>query len=325
MEMTTELINTVWYACIYGLMAVPLTLSYRTSRVLNFAHGVYVTIGAYIPVLIAKGFGIKVSPILAVSASFMTGAIIAMASHAFVFSPLIKKKSTPVTLMIASMGLWIFIKYAFYAVLGTLQKAWMTPIFYTSPNLEIPILISFMGMDIDAKLLLIISLTSATFSLLAFFLTKTKVGMAIRAIADNPELAQITGISRDKTLLVTWAISGGVAAIGGFAWSLFAYVSPETGDNVILQVFACSVIGGLISLPITFVGSVIISSTENLLIVFLHRYLGVELSFRPFLSFFVLLLTILIRPPAGAGGGLPYRYRLRSIFRVFQREVKKNV
>ncbi|MEM1990853.1 MAG: branched-chain amino acid ABC transporter permease [Candidatus Bathyarchaeia archaeon] len=323
--MITELTNTIWYACIYGLMAVPLTLSYRTSRVLNFAHGVYVTIGAYIPILISKGFGIRVSPILAIFASFATGAILAMASHILVFSPLIKKKSTPVTLMIASMGLWIFIKYAFYALLGTLQKAWMMPLFYTSLSIDVPRSISFIGIDIDVKFLLVILLTALTFGLLAFFLTKTKVGMAIRAIADNPELAQITGISRDRTLLVAWAISGGIAAIGGFAWSLFAYVSPETGDNVILQVFACSVIGGLISLPITLVGSIIISSTENLLIVFLHRYLGVELSFRPFLSFFVLLMTILIRPPAGAGGGLPYRYKIGSIFRAFKLEAKKNV
>jgi branched-chain amino acid transport system permease protein len=158
-------------------------------------------------------------------------------------------------------------------------------------------------------------LTITVFGLLLLFLSKTKAGMAIRAIADNPELAQISGISREKTLLLTWAISGGIAALGGFLWSLFAYVSPETGDSIILQVFACSVIGGLVSLTLTFIGSIIISSSENLLIVFLHNYLGVELSFRPFLSFFVLVMTILIRPPAGAGGGLPYRYKFGEMLK----------
>jgi branched-chain amino acid transport system permease protein len=296
-------------------MAVPLTLSYRTSKVLNFAHGVYVTIGAYAPILIAKGLGIKISPLLAILVSFIVGALLAMITHMLVFSPLIKKKSTSVTLMIASMGAWIFIKYAFYALLGTLQKSWRTPLFYTTPNMEIPRSFLFMGIDIDAKFLLATMLTITIFGLLVFFLSKTKSGMAIRAIADNPELAQISGISREKTLLLTWAISGGIAALGGFLWSLFAYVSPETGDSIILQVFACSVIGGLVSLALTFIGSIIISSAENLLIVLLHNYLGIELSFRPFLSFFVLVMTILIRPPAGAGGGLPYRYRFREMFK----------
>lgn len=191
------------------------------------------------------------------------------------------------------------------------------PLFYTSLDIDIPKTISIISLDLDAKFLLIVTLTAVTFSLLAFFLTKTRTGMAIRAIADNPDLAQVSGISKEKTLLLMWAISGGLAAVGGFAWSLFAYVSPETGDSLILQVFACSVIGGVASLPLTFVGSLIISSTENLLIIFLHNYLGIELSFRPFFSFFILVITILIKPPAGAGGGLPYRYQFKAAFKRF--------
>lgn len=325
MEVPRELINTTWYTCLYSLMAVPLTLSYRTSKVLNFAHGIYITIGAYIPVFISRGLGISVSPIIAILSSFTAGAILAMVSHLAVFSPLIKRKATPVTLMIASMGLWIFIKYALYAALSILQRSWMTQLTYTNPNIDIPSSISFMGIEINARLLLTMLLVIVVFTLLTLFLMKTKTGMAIRAIADNPELAQLTGISREKTLLIAWAISGGIAAIGGFAWSIFAYVSPETGDNLILQVFACSVIGGLVSLSITFIGAIIISSAENLLIILLNRYFGVELSFRPFLSFLILLLTILIRPPAGAGGGLPYRYKITGYISRLLRRREENV
>lgn len=306
--MIAELTNMIWYTCIYSLMAIPLTLSYRTSKVLNFAHGVYITIGAYAPVLIGKGLGIRVPIALAILSSFATGALLAVLTHILVFSPLVKRKSVPVILMIASMGAWIFIKYMFHAILGVLQKRWMTSLFYVAPDIEIPKTIFVMGMRVDAKFLFTLVLTATVLLLLVLFLTKTKIGMGIRAVADNLELAQISGISREKILIITWAISGGLAAIGGFIWSLFAYVSPETGDSVILQVFACSVIGGLVSLPMTFLGSIVISSAENILIVFLHNYLGIDLSFRPFFSFFILLTTILIKPPAGAGGGLPYRY-----------------
>jgi len=318
----TNLVNMVWYICIYSLMAIPLTLSYRTSKVLNFAHGIYATIGAYIPIIISKGLGIKAPFFLALFTSFAAGAAVAMVTHVLVFSPLIERRATLVTLMIASMGAWIFIKYMFYAILGALQKVWLTPLFYVTSDIDIPSTMLLMGVNVNMRFLLTLILTVVVLMFLALFLMRTKTGMAVRAVADNLELAQISGISREKILVITWAISGGLAAIGGLTWSLFAYVSPETGDSVILQVFACSVIGGLTSLLLTFIGSIIISFAENILIVFLHNYIGIEYSFRPFLSFFVLVITILIRPPAGAGGGLPYRYFpkiktfYRNIFRV---------
>jgi len=304
----SEVLNTFWYICVYGLMAVPLTLSYRISKVLNFAHGVYITLGAYASVIISAGLEVSVSPVLAIVCSFSIGALVAVVTDILVFSPLVRKRSSEVTLMVASMGVWIFIKYAFYAVLDALQKSWRANLFYTTPDLDFPDLAGF-------KFLFIIVLTFISLSLLALFLTKTKIGLALRATADNPDLAQISGISKDRVMLVNWLISGGLAAVGGFAWSVFSYVSPEIGDAVILQVFACSVIGGLTSLPLTFVGSVVISSSENLFILFLNRYFGIELSFRPFLTFLVLLVTILVRPPAGAGGGLPYRFRLKPLRR----------
>ena len=315
MVIPSEVFNTVWYICLYSLMAIPLTLSYRISKVLNFAHGVYITLGAYASIIIGAGLGTRLSLFIAVPAALLVGALIAVTTDALVFSPLIRRNSNPVTLMIASMGAWIFIKYAFYALIDTLQKAWSTPLFYTAPNLDIPEQVTFMGTEINVRFLFVVSLTLLSLSLLAFFLTRTKLGIALRAIADNPGLAQIFGISKERAMFVTWLVSGGIAALGGLAWSLFTYVSPETGDIVILQIFACSVIGGLTSIPLTFVGSAVISSAENLLIVFLYRFFGIELSFRPFLSFLVLVLAILIRPPLGAGGGLPYRYRLKGLLR----------
>jgi branched-subunit amino acid ABC-type transport system permease component len=315
MEVPTEAFNTIWYFCMYSLMAVPLTLSYRISKVLNFAHGVYITIGAYAPILVAIALNARISPFVAVPFAFLVGAAVALAAHMLVFSPLTKRNSSPVTLMIASMGAWIFIKYAFYALLDILQKAWSTPLFYTTSNVNIPEQIEVVGLVLNAKFLMVVGLTSLSLSLLLVFLTRTKLGMALRAIADNSDLAQISGISKEQVLRVTWIISGGIAAISGFIWSLFSYVSPEVGDTVILQVFACSVIGGLTSVPLTVVGALVISSAENLFILVLYRFFSVPLSFRPFLSFLALLITILVRPPAGAGGGLPYRYRLRQLRR----------
>ena len=92
-------------------------------------------------------------------------------------------------------------------------------------------------------------------------------------------------------------------------WGLFAHVTPELGDTLILQLFAASVIGGLYSVPLTTVGAYTIAGAENIVMSLLHETIGLEVSFRPFLAFFILLIVILIRPPLGAGGGLPYRFK----------------
>jgi branched-subunit amino acid ABC-type transport system permease component len=312
---TREIINTIWFICIYGLMAVPLTLSYRITKIINFAHGIYITLGAYSTIIATLLIGNKMSPFIAFPISFIVGAVLAVIIHILVFKPLIKRKSNEVTLMVASMGAWIFVKYAFYAVLNVLQKTYLKSLFYTTPRFDFPDNISLLGYTIDADFVFIFILTGCLLGGLGYFLTKFKLGLAIRSVADNPELSEISGISKETVMTITWIISGGLAALGGFALSMFSYVSPETGDILILQVFACAVLGGLASLPLTLGGAIFVSFSENILIVFLNRYLGVALSFRPFLSFFALLLAILIRPPGGTSGGLPYRYNIRKLLR----------
>lgn len=309
-----EIMNTVWYICIYGLMAIPLTLSYRITKIINFAHGMYITVGAYTAIIVTLLTGSEMSPFIAFPISFTVGAVLAVILHILVFKPLILRKSNEVTLMVASMGAWIFVKYAFYAVLDVLQTTYMKSLFYATPRFDFPDNISLLGYSIDADFVFIVSLTVLLLGGLGFFLTRFKLGLAIRSVADNPELSEISGISKETVMTITWIISGGLAALGGFALSMFSYVSPETGDILILQVFACAVLGGLESLPLTLGGAAFVSFSENILIVYLNRYLGVALSFRPFLSFFALLLAILIRPPGGTSGGLPYRYNFQRLF-----------
>lgn len=306
--MITELLNTIWVWSIYSLMAIPLTLSYRVTKIINFAHESFITYGAYVAVLF--GLLIPLGPIEAILVSFSAVALLAVANHLLVFAPLTRRGASVVTMMIASMGSWIFLKYLLYAIVSYVQKTIKVNLYLVTPDLGIPAEVFVSGFRVSTSFLMSNALNAGTLVLLYFFLMRLKLGKAMRAVADNPDLAQITGISKNSVMAVTWVLTGGIAALGGFAWSAFGYASPELGDNVILQIFACSVIGGLNSILGTIAGAFIIAFAENILISWLHIYFGLDVSFRPFISFLTLLLVILIRPPAGGGGGLPYKFRL---------------
>jgi len=304
-----ELINTVWIGSVYFISAAGLTLSYRVTRILNFAYTNMMTLGAYLAVILTlNGTG---NLLVLIPIVFVAGSLLAMGMHYFVFSRLISLKATPLMLMASSIGIWIFLKYVYYGIVGYLQRAWKVGLYQATPNLNLDWGLKAYGIEFSGAFVASIALAAAVILLLYLFLTKTRTGKALRAVADNPSLAEVSGIPSDRVMYVTWFIAGGLASLSGLMWALFSIVTPEVGDNLILEIFAVSVIGGLYSIPLTALGAYVISGAENLLMPILHDTIGLEVSFRPFIAFFTLLVVILIKPPLGAAGGLPYRFRLR--------------
>jgi len=305
----TEVLNTLWIGVIYMIIALPLTLSYKVTKIINFVHVNFITLGAYVGVFLTL-FGVN-NLFEMVPVVFIVGAAVAVLNNFIAFSPLEKRGSNPVILMIASLGLWIFYKYLIYAVLDLGQKVFKTNLFSMIPRAsslpEIVLGNHKLSGHFSASLLI----GAAMVIVLYLLLTRTATGRAIRAVADNPTLAEISGIPRGRVVSITWALTGGMAAIGGLLWAFFAIATPEVGDTLILQIFAVSVIGGLESLLWTGVGAFVISGAENILMSFLNAVFGIPVSFRPFISFSALLIIILVKPPLGAGGGLPYRFRFK--------------
>ena len=302
----TEVYNTLWIGLIYMVLGLPLTLSYRTTGIINFVHINFITIGAYVGVLLSL-LGVKNVFIVALFA-FIVGAAIAVFDNIAVFRPLARRGANVVILMVASLGLWIFYKYFIYAVVDIIGKVVRENLVSVILELDILPTITIGNVGIDGKFLTTLALSIIVVLFYYFILTRTSVGKAIRAVSDNPQLAEISGIPRDRVVNFMWVMTGGVAAIGGLLWGMFAIVTPEVGDWLILQIFAVAVIGGLSSLLNTAIGAFIIAGAENIVMAVLHEAFGLPLSFRPFITFLVLVIVILVKPPLGAGGGLPYRF-----------------
>ncbi len=302
----TEVYNTLWIGLIYIVMGLPLTLSYRTTGIINFVHINFITIGAYVGVLLSL-LGVKNILIIALVA-FIVGAVIAVFDNVAVFKPLTRHGANVVILMVASLGLWIFYKYFLYALLDIIGKIVKENLVSVILELDLLPSITLGRIVVDGKFLTTLTLTVIVALFYYLVLTKTSIGKAIRAVSDNPQLAEISGIPRDHVVNFMWAMTGGAAAIGGLLWGIFAIVTPEVGDWLILEIFAVAVIGGLSSLLNTAIGAFIIAGAENIAMAALHEAFGLPLSFRPFITFLVLVIVILVKPPLGAGGGLPYRF-----------------
>ncbi len=306
----SEILNTVQMGLAYMVIALPLTLSYRVTQVINFVHIIFITLGAYTVALL--GLVGLTNVWIAMGAAFLLGGALAVLDNVAVFEPLWRRGSDVLIIMVASLGLWIFYKYLIYAVLDKLFIVLRTNTLSVLVHTEGFPSVSLGGITIDGYLIDTVVASVIVSLALYLILMRTRIGKAIRAIADNQVLAEISGIPRGRVLNFMWFLSGGIAAVGGVLWALFqTTVTPEIGDQIILQVFSIAVIGGLYSLTKTAIGAFIVSGTENIVIAVLHDAFGLPLSFRPFLVFLVLLVVILIWPPLGAGGGLPYRFRVR--------------
>jgi branched-chain amino acid transport system permease protein len=142
----------------------------------------------------------------------------------------------------------------------------------------------------------ILGLAIAAMVVLHVFLTRSRTGMAMRAMAESPALAQVCGIEVDAVVRLTWIISGALAAFAGVFTGLTPQLHPEIGFNLLLSLFAAAILGGTGSLPGAVIGGFLVGLAENLsLLVISPGYKGAM----PFL----LLLAILLLRPQGIFGG----------------------
>ncbi|MEM3926631.1 MAG: branched-chain amino acid ABC transporter permease [Desulfurococcaceae archaeon] len=322
MEIARALICSYVFSWIYILSSIPLTLSYRTTKVFNFAHPVFITYGAYVAIFLNE-FLNKNTPFLIVALfSFITGGLIGVINYLLIIRPLHQRGASPNVHMIATMGAWFVYQYALYIICQVLMKL-RGASFLSYPTVEyVDILYIQRALGLNTLPQYII--TSTALGLLVILsihvlLNKTMVGFAMRGIADNQILATLCGIPRDKLIALTWFLTGGITALSGILWVNFSgSTTPEIGLHIVVINFAASFIGGLSSLLVTALASAALALTENIVFLFLSYHLRLQPTIRLAIVFGVVFTILVIRPPLGAGGGLPYRFRIR-----ISREVAK--
>jgi neutral amino acid transport system permease protein len=227
------LLNGISVGSIIALGSVGLTLTYGILRLSNFAHGDFMTFGAY-ATLFANSLGVNIWLSMGIGA-IATIAIVLLCEKV-IWAPMRTKRATSTTLIIISIGLALLIRNGIIFIWGGGNQTYKLPVEEALQlgNVRIPLY--------D---LVVIGLAILAILALHYLLQNTKVGKAMRAVADDLDLARVTGINVDRVILWTWIIAGGLTALGGSMLGLVEAVRPNMGWFLIINLFAAVILGGI--------------------------------------------------------------------------------
>lgn len=272
-----QVLNGLTLGGIYGLVALGLTLVYGILHVPNFAHGGFYMIGAFVALhaMVAWSWGYWSAMVMAA----VTVAVLGIVSERLVFHPL--RKASPLHPKIASIGLLLFLEAGAQAVWGADFQRLPTP--YTS-------VIEMGGLTAPAQRLLIIAAAFALMVALHLFLTRTTTGSTIIAMAQNREGASLVGIDANRVAMMTFAISGALAAVAATLYAPINLVYPAMGQLVITKAFVIIILGGMGSIPGAVLGGLIIGFAES----FGAYYISTD--YKDIIAFVLLVVILSLRP-----------------------------
>lgn len=297
--MTQVLIDSLLRTAQISLLSVGLTLVYSLLRFPNFAHVEFAVVGAYIALVMNVAVGLPIVPAAAVGL-LVTGALGWLVDRA-VFSRL--RQTTPILMMIASFGIGIALRECVRAIWGSSPRAY-------DMGLQSPV--SVLGATITPIQIWILII--AAFSMLVFYLLLkfTRLGIAMRATADNAGLSAASGIDTEWVIRTVWFLGAAFAALGGILIGLDTQLHPQMGFGIIIPVFCAAILGGIGNPYGAVLGALVIGLAENI---------GLAINWAPVLGVlgyagesahiptgwrhaipFVLLITALLLRPQGLLG-----------------------
>ena len=227
------LIPGVVLGCIYALGAIGISLTFGILRFSNFAHGDTMTLGVYITLSLMHVTGLHPLAVAPIAMVLTTGLMLGM-DRAF-FKPF--RSSPTIMLVIASFGLMLMIRSAIQFFWGVQLQALRTGIEKMWVFQD--------ALRILPRHILIIGATMALMMVVHLLLTRTKIGKAMRATSDNPELAALTGIDTELVIRATWAMGASLAVAAGVFLGLDTHVETMMGFKLLLPMFAAAILGGI--------------------------------------------------------------------------------
>jgi branched-chain amino acid transport system permease protein/neutral amino acid transport system permease protein len=276
-EVGQLLLNGAVAGTVLAVPAIGFTAIYGVLRFPNFTVASHATIGAFAGYVANVFFGLPAS--LAVGFAFLVAGVFGAVTDEVLLKPL--RKAGPLTTAIASVALVIVLENVVRFFFGNDLRGYDLPIARDWRFLELRI-----GPQQVHNMVIAVVAMALLFGFLGF----TRMGKAMRAVADNPMLASIKGINADVIGRLVSFIGMGLAGIGGMLIGLDTSIDPLTGFRAILPIFAAAVVGGLGSIPGAVVGALTVGVGEEFSILIL----GPE--YRSVFGFFAILLVLLVRP-----------------------------
>lgn len=269
-------LNGVTHGLVIGLAALGITLVFGIARFANASSGDGVSLGAYMALI---GQRLTESLLMGAIISILASMAAALLSYRLVFRPLAGRST--VALLVASIGLGFLLRGILGIVFGHQQEVFQVELVepYRLGDLIITVL------DLQMALVALLCV-GASFATLYF----TPIGRQMRAVADNPELARVSGIRIGRVMTGLWCLVGGVTAVAGLILGIKTVVSPEIGWETLLPAFAAAILGGIGSPVGAVLAGLLLGIAQEVSTPF------VGFTYKIALAFVVILFVLLVRP-----------------------------
>ncbi len=272
-------LNGLSSGSIYALGAVGLTLVYGILKLVNFAQGDFLTFGAYMAYLVNVTWGLPL--VVAVFWAMAMTALLGIFLEKVMWGPMRARGAGMLQLLLMSIGLALVIRYA-------IQFVWSTEL--RQLNVNVTDTVKFLGLTIGRTNLVVIIIGFAVLISTGLMLRYTLLGKRMRALSDDLDLAETSGIDTSRVILWTWVFAAGFAGLAGVLAGAITQLQPELGFELLLPIFAAVVMGGI--------GNAYGALSAGILLGLVIEWstLFIDARWKTAIGFLVLILVLIIRP-----------------------------
>ncbi len=279
MEFLAQLVNGLSLGSIYALIALGYTMVYGICKMLNFAHGDVIMVGAY--TLSIAMSTLHFPPFLSIIISMLVCALLGVTIERIAYKPL--RQASPLAVLITAIGVSYFLQSSALLIFGSTQRGVESAV--KVPNVAVG------DFTISGNAIFTLAITIVLMICLTWFINKTMTGKAMLAVSEDKGAAQLMGVNVNKTIAVTFLIGSALAAVAGVLYiASYGFVGPYTGSLPGIKAFVAAVLGGIGSVPGAMLGGILLGIIESLS----KAYISTQLA--DAIVFGVLIVVLLVKP-----------------------------
>ena len=282
MDFVSYLINGLSLGSVYAIIALGYTMVYGIAKMLNFAHGDVIMIGAYVALTCMTTSGLP--PVASVLAAVVACTALGVLIERVAYKPL-RNATSPLAVLITAIGVSYLLQNLALLIFGPNNQSFQTVVSWSG--------LSLAGgkLNISGETIVTIIACIVIMVVLMLFIRKSKAGQAMRAVSEDKGAAQLMGINVNGTIALTFAIGSALAAIAGvLLCSAYPSLSPYTGAMPGIKAFVAAVFGGIGSIPGAFIGGILLGVIEILA----RAYISSQMA--DAIVFAVLIIVLLVKP-----------------------------
>ena len=280
MTVLQHLINGLSIGAVYAIVALGYTMVYGIAKMLNFAHGDVIMVGAYVAFVAMNSMSLP--PVVAIVIAMAACVVLGILIEALAYRPL--RGAPSLAVLITAIGVSYFLQNSAQQIWGSAAKNFKSVV-------SIDPIVLFGSVTVTGEVLVTLLASVVIMVGLTLFTGKTRTGKAMRAVSEDRDAAQLMGINVNRTIAITFAIGSALAAVAGvLLCSTVPSLQPTTGSMPGIKAFTAAVLGGVGSIPGAMLGGIILGVIET----FSKVYISTQ--FSDAIVFAVLIVVLLVKP-----------------------------